>query len=163
MAQPPFKIDPHLLPNEGQPLTGTQPASFFELAANDPIQCTSPLTYDLNVLRDEDTIIITGHLSAEFEFECGRCLGRFRYLADSPEYKGEMTIETIGEIMDLTDSIREDILLSLPSYPRCEDGNVLLRECPAQGRFDAASDSASGSTASQDAGVWDVLDQFKKS
>jgi len=163
MAQHPFKIDPHLLPIEGHLLAGTQPSSFFDLAANDAIQCVSPLIYSLTVLRDGHDVIITGQLSAEFEFECGRCLERFRYLAEIPDYQGEVTIETIGEIIDLTDSIREDILLSLPSYPRCEDGNVLLRECPAQGRFDAASNSESGSTASQDAGVWDVLDQFKKS
>lgn len=161
MAQHPFNIDPDQLPVEGQILHGTQPPEFFALSAQDSIKCISPLTYDLNVMRDEDEIIITGRLSAEFEFECGRCLERFRYLAEMPDYQSEMPIETAGEIMDLTDCIREDILLALPSYPRCEDGNVLLRECPAQGRFDAASDSSSGSTTSQDAGVWDVLDQLK--
>jgi len=112
-------------------------------------------------MRDEDQVVITGRLSAEFEFECGRCLERFRYLADLPEYQSAVPIEAAGEIMDFTDCIREDILLAFPSYPRCEDGNVLLRECPAQGRFDAASDSASGSPASQDAGVRHVLDQLK--
>lgn len=161
MAQHPFKIDPDQLPLEGLLLHGTQPSDFFALPANDSIKSLSPLEYDLNVMRDEDQIILTGRLSAEFEFECGRCLERFRYLAELPEYHSEVPIETAGEIMDLTDCIREDILLALPSYPRCEDGNVLLRECPAQGRFDAASDSASGSPASQDAGVWDVLDQLK--
>lgn len=161
MAQHPFKIDPDQLPAEGQLLHGTQPPTFFALPDQDPVKCISPLTYDLNVMRDNDQVVITGRLSAEFEFECGRCLERFVYLAELPEYQSEVQIETAGEIMDLTDCIREDILLSLPSYPRCEDGNVLLRECPAQGRFDAASDSASGSTASQDAGVWDVLDQLK--
>ena len=162
MAQHPFKIDPDQLPLEGSILSGEQPADFFDLQPNDTIQCLSPLTYDLNVLRDEDQIVITGRLSAEFEFECGRCLERFLYHAELPDYHSEVPVETPGEIMDLTDCIREDILLALPSYPRCEDGNVLLRECPAQGRFDAASDSASGVTTSQDAGVWDVLDQLKK-
>lgn len=162
MAQHPFKIDPDQLPTEGQLIHGIQPPEFFALADQDSIKCVSPLAYDLNVMRDEDQIILAGRLSAEFEFECGRCLERFRYLAELPAYESEVPIETAGEIMDLTDCIREDILLALPSYPRCEDGNVLLRECPAQGRFDAASDSASGITTSQDAGVWDVLDQLKK-
>jgi uncharacterized metal-binding protein YceD (DUF177 family) len=63
--------------------------------------------------------------------------------------------------MDLTDLIREDILLTLPNFPRCENGNVDLRDCPAEGRFESAESSAPLEMPGADRGVWNALDQLK--
>lgn len=64
--------------------------------------------------------------------------------------------------MDLTEMIREDILLTLPNFPRCEDGNVEPRDCPAQGKFDPAELAAEADEApGGDRGVWNALDKLK--
>ena len=156
-----LKIDSRHLPDEGQHLEGTQPASFFGLTEKDSIRAVSPMTYELDVIRDEDDLIITGSLKATFEIECGRCTERFLQCADIPLYSAEVAIENDLPV-DLTECIREDILLTLPTYPRCEDGNVQPRECPAEGRFEAAPETVVIEPHEDtDKAVWNALDQLQ--
>ena len=165
MSHTPFKIDLRHLPEEGKEISGTLPPQFFDLAETDDIKATSPLQFDLNVMKDDKDLIVTGHVEADFELLCGRCLQRFGQRIELADYETEMQIEDRSETIDLTDAIREDILLALPSYPRCENGNIDPRECPAQGKFEPAIDeSAPDELAGPQApGVWNVLDQLKKS
>jgi len=156
----PFQFDIRNLPDDGKQVTGTLPASFFLMPEKDSARAESGLTYDLNFLRDDKDIIITGSLEATFSMECGRCLERFTQEVILNDYQSEVKIEK-DTTMDLTDMIREDILLALPNFPRCEDGNVNLRDCPAEGRFDATESSVAHEMPSADTGVWDALDKLK--
>ena len=156
----PFQFDIRNLPDDGKQVTGTLPASFFQLPEKDSAIATSPLTYDLNILRDDKDIIVTGSLEATFSLECGRCLEHFTHQVEMPDYQTEATIEK-ETTMDLTDLIREDILLTLPNFPRCENGNVDLRDCPAEGRFESAESSVPLKMPGADQGVWNALDQLK--
>lgn len=157
----PFQFDIRSLPVEGKQLTGTLPATFFGLADTDNVKAESPLTYDLNIVRDDKDIIVTGSLDATFSLECGRCLERFQQRVELAEYQAEVEIEKETTTMDLTDLIREDILLTLPNFPRCEDGNVDPRDCPAEGRFDKTDDSDVPEDPGADRGVWNALDHLK--
>jgi uncharacterized protein len=159
-----FKVDLRRLTEEGVDLEGTEPASFFALTEADPARATGPMEYTLHAERDDDDLIVTGSVSGKFSLECGRCLERFEMDVQLDPYLAELPIESGQEMIDLTEALREDILLALPSYPRCEDGNVDTRECPAEGRFDTVSDETDAtdeSAPSQDRQVWNVLDQLK--
>ncbi|HEY1084498.1 MAG TPA: hypothetical protein VGE29_19685 [Prosthecobacter sp.] len=157
----PFLIDIRNLPGDGKQVSGTLPASFFKLEEKDLIRAESPLTYDINIIRDGKDIIVTGTLDATFSLECGRCVERFKQQVTLEEYQAEVPIEK-DPTMDLTDLIREDILLSLPNFPRCEDGNVDLRDCPAEGNFEPRDDdSPVAEEPGADRGVWNALDQLK--
>jgi uncharacterized metal-binding protein YceD (DUF177 family) len=157
----PLQLDLRNLPAEGRQLTGTLPGSFFQLAATDTIQPASPLDYDLRVERDGKDIIVTGQLSATFQLECGRCLETFQQRVELGAYQAEMPIENETTI-DLTELVREDILLALPNFPRCEDGNVTPRDCPAEGKFEPAELAAEADEApAGDPRVWDALDKLK--
>ena len=103
---------------------------------------------------------ITGSLDATFSLECGRCLERFLQRVEMPDYTTEVPIEK-ETTMDLTELIREDILLTLPNFPRCENGNVDLRDCPAEGRFKATESSLAEEMPRADGGVWNALDKLK--
>lgn len=155
----PFQFDIRNLPGDGKQIHGTQPASFFQLAETDSLKAESPLVYDLNVIRDDKDIIVTGSLDATFSQECGRCLQRFQQRIFIPEYQTEIPIEK-DTTMDLTDMVREDILLALPNFPRCEDGNVEPRDCPAEGQFDPTDEPLDDEEPGAD-GVWNALDQLK--
>ncbi len=163
MSHAPFRIDLRNLPPEGRDLAGSVLPAFFDLRENDDIKAVSPLTYELNVLLDNKDLLITGKVDATFELMCGRCLQRFQQRVEMDDYQTEIAVEDPAATIDLTDAIREDILLALPSYPRCEDGNVEPRECPAQGRFEPAADESAPdkSAEAQAPGVWNVLDQLK--
>ncbi len=160
----PLRIDLKTLPEEGLDICGSLPSSVLNLDASDEIKPLSPLTYELNVQRDDHGLLLMGTLDATFTLVCGRCVTPFPLHLRLENYVGEVEIDEDAResIIDLTDVVRDDILVALPSYPRCEDGNVEPRECPAQGRFDGpAPTEADADAAPQDTGVWDVLDQLK--
>ena len=161
MAAPSLTVDPRSLPLEGKRLQGSLPPDFFALPDGDPVRPTGPIAYDLHALRDDDNLIVTGRLHAAFQFECVRCLQPFEFVADLDPYTVELPIEN-EQIIDLTESLREDILLTLPSYPRCEDSNVQPRECAAEGLFDRDSaQEPEEAPPESTTGVWDALDQLK--
>ena len=163
MTHKPFRIDLNKLPSDGKDIEGTLPPAFFDLQTTDVIKATEPLNYQLHVERDGKDLLLLGELSAGFELECGRCLQKFAYRTEMPHYHAEIPIESEDATIDLTDALREDILVALPSYPRCEDGNVEPRVCPAEGRFEVTAAAESDEPAGQDTGVWDVLDKLKNS
>lgn len=155
----PFQIDLRSLADDGIDISGQQPASFFALDAKDNIQAVSPLSYDLHVQRDGSDLLVTGALEAVFSLECGRCLERFDHKLEIPHYQAEIPIEKDSTI-NLTDTVREDTLVALPSYPRCEDGNVRPRQCPAEGRFDTELETAEEKPQSAGQDVWEALNKL---
>ena len=147
------------LPEGGIHREGTMPVSFFGLEASDPVRPTSPLTYSLDIERDGKELIAQGSVKTTFNLECGRCAERFGYALDLPDFTLEVPVENALTI-DLTEPLREDILLALPSYPRCEDGNITPRACPAEGRF--AEPVSAEPPPQEDKGIWDALDQLNR-
>lgn len=155
-----LKIDPRGLPPEGLHLEGSAPSSIFALAENDPAKAIGPLTWQLDVVRDGEDLIVSGTVTATFELECGRCAERFQHRVALENYQQAIPIENEMPT-DLTIWLREDILLALPIHPRCETGNVTPRACPAEGRFDPATDHTSGHPEQADTrDVWKALDQL---
>ena len=163
MSHAPFRIDLKNLPSSGRDVQGTLPASFFQLDPADSLKATSPLNYNLHIERDEDDLVVTGEMDVSFEMECGRCLQKFAYHADFPDFLSDQAIQPEDSTIDLTDLVRDDILVALPSYPRCEDGNVEPRVCPAEGRFETEAEAEDDAPATQASAVWEALDQLKKS
>lgn len=162
MSHGPLVIDLRSLSSDGKDLVGSLPPSFFSLPEEDTVQATGPLNYQLHIEKDGSDLLISGELEADFSLQCGRCAESFPHRVHLDQYATELEIGE-GLTMDLTECVREDMLLALPSYPRCEDGNVQPRECPAQGRFQSASDDgASAEPPKQDRAVWEVLDQLQK-
>lgn len=159
--EPLLTIDPRSLPAEGRRLKGILPSELVAIPETPTIRSTGPVEYDLFAVRDEDNVVISGSLTAPFSLDCVRCIAPFDCVIEIDDYEIEVPIEN-DQMIDLTEALREDILLALPSYPRCEDGNVDPRDCPAEGLFEPNSDNepdqapAEGKTA-----AWDVLDKLK--
>lgn len=158
---PLLSVDPRIIPAEGCRLVGSLPASLLDLADATGIQPSAPIAYDLRVLRDDDNLQLIGRLTAPFLLDCVRCLQPIEFLVDLDDYETSIPIEN-DHIIDLTNAIREDILFTLPSYPRCEDGNVSPHDCSAEDRFELGSaDEQDTSPEDGSTGTWDALDQLK--
>ena len=155
----PFFIDLRSLPDGGKDISGQEIPAFFALDPKDSIQAVSPLKYDLHVERDGKELLISGSLDATFSLECGACMERFDYRVELPDYASEVEIAK-DDTINLTDTIREDTLLALPSYPRCEAGNVQPRQCPAEGRFEQVLETAPDEPQSAGPGVWEALNKL---
>lgn len=91
-------------------------------------RCAGPLRYALEVGISDGSLWAKGTLTQPMELHCVRCLESFPFDIVVKDFA--VHIELTGpEVVDLTPLMREDILLNLPAYPRCdrEGGRV----CPA--------------------------------
>ncbi len=154
-------IDPKGVPVVGLQFQGHLHSSVFELPEGDPVKPISPLNYDLYVIQDDNDIIATGEVNATFELICGRCTGEFAYRVELEPYTAALETEKDRPI-DLTTTLREDILLALPAYPRCEIGNVSPRRCPSEGKFDTPQEPLLDDKPDDGSGdkAWEALDKL---
>ena len=147
----------HLLqiPTEGKRYEGEDPASILDLHEPDT-QPVSPVRYELDVGLSDGGLFATGSLGAEMELRCVSCLEKFHYPLEVPDFACQVEL-TGSETVDLTEPIREDILLALPAHPHCDwNGD---KTCPGAFRNPVSELPAEPSAESRD--VWEALDQIK--
>ena len=118
-------IDLAALPEEGKWLSGELPKEIFDLPEGDA-QAVGPLEYDVWVQRFGPELLLTGSMSAPFEFTCVRTLHPFVQTIRLEDTAVSMEIEREGEL-DATEAMREEILINFPADPRCEEGDVPQR------------------------------------
>ena len=122
-------INVHLeqLEEQDLQLAGELPADVLTLQLDSKqglIHAADTLKYQLQATHADDNLIVQGQLGIDLTCDCARCLKPFTYKMDFPEWncvlplKGPDAIEIIGEHVDLTPWVREDILLGLHST-RC--------------------------------------------
>ncbi len=127
-----LKIDLTVLPEEGKSISGELAAEIFDLPEEDA-RALGPLDYDLRVQRFGSELLITGALSAAFEFTCVRTLHPFvqTIRLDDAAISIELGNET--EI-DVSEALREEVLIHFPVDPRCEEGDV-PQKCEIDSRY----------------------------
>ncbi len=114
--------------------------SASELNLEEPeITYLTPVSTQLQVVKNSETLFLTGTVSARVKMECARCLECFQtdlqsefelifrrkrpVAGNKPEVELSkedlITFEYEGEVIDLHDRIRETILLAIPIKPLC--------------------------------------------
>ncbi len=147
-------------PEEGRFLQGELDAALFGIDSA-ALHSTGPLSYQLEVQLFETELMVRGSLSAPFELRCDRCLAAFPYtvelseLAFSYDVKGKLAL-------DITEDLREEVVLALPSYPKCEISGLECEINDTFGDFRLDKDPQSGVDFATPSGesVWDALDQL---
>ncbi len=149
------------IPEEGLELKGTLDRKIFDLDPNDEAQPAGDIRYDLVARVSGDLLTLEGQLSSPFELRCVNCLERFPYTVEIDPYLAAIEIEGSSSI-DLTDQLREDILLDLPSYPRCEEGDEPERICQLSGplSFESASATPPSGKEADSRNPWQALDKL---
>jgi uncharacterized protein len=147
-----MKIHTLQIPPEGKHVEGEDPASVLVLEDSQASPC-APLSYSLDVGLSEGGLFATGALRAAFTVECVRCLNRFDMPICVDDFACQVELDG-SEVVDLTDILREDILLALPAHPHC-DWNGRL-PCPGTPVPATAEPLAEDRTH-----VWNALDGLK--
>lgn len=83
------------------------------------VKVLRPVRYALDVGISEGGLFATGSVEADLELECVRCLTKFPYTVRVPGFAAQVELGT-SQFVDLTEEIREDILLALPPHPHCD-------------------------------------------
>ena len=101
-------------------------------------------------------LFATGEIGVTMEMRCVKCLERFPYPVTVPDFACQVELGRT-ETVDLTEPIREDILLALPAHPHCDWNGE--RVCP--GAFPSAAAEPSGEPLAEPRQLWGALDQLK--
>src|SRR6188508_2698201 len=122
------------LPPEGKFFEAEIRNDIFHLTGPDDPRFVGPVCFALTVRLEGPDVVVEGSVHTLFELECARCGQWFPFEVALENYYTQDPRDGAATL-DLTGQIREDILLALPGYPRCEDSNVETRTCPATGKF----------------------------
>jgi len=116
-----MKIELANLPEEGKQFQGEIPSEIFELVESD-ILSASPLAYDLFAQRFDTELLLTGSIKATFQLTCMRSLKPFDQTISLPSVAISIELGADG-IVDTAPAIREELLIELPTNPKCENGD----------------------------------------
>jgi len=153
-----MKIHINQIPVEGLHLEGEERGEILELRKEDNARVVAPIRFTLDIGLSHGGIFATGTLETEFEVECVCCLDRFRLPLCVPEFAVQVELSN-AETVDLTENVREDILLALPPYPHCDwDGGKIC----AGVRAIAQTLVRETAVPSGEKNPWATLDQLNK-
>jgi uncharacterized metal-binding protein YceD (DUF177 family) len=142
------------IPPEGAHYEGEDPSSILELEDSHVVP-VSPVRYSLEVGVSDGGLWARGPIGVDLECECVRCLSRFRMPVTVADFACQVELDG-KEMVDLTECLREDILLALPAHPHCDwDGKTV---CEAS--FNTDQNAVEPLDEKRD-DVWKSLDNLK--
>lgn len=122
-----MKVHVLQIPPDGAHYEGEIPGEVLDLNDMDIARSVGPIRYVLDVGVSDGGLWARGTVSAPVECRCVRCLESFRRSLDVPDFSFQVDLEG-REMVDLTEHIREDILLALPAHPHCDwDGKKVCK------------------------------------
>jgi uncharacterized metal-binding protein YceD (DUF177 family) len=113
-----MKVHLKQIPAQGLHLEGEEDCPIQELES-EGIRCAGRLHYDLDLGVAGGALWANGSLSQPVELRCVSCLEKFVHEIRVPAFAVHMDLHG-PESVDLTPSMREEILLNLPPYPHCD-------------------------------------------
>ena len=88
--------------------------------SSDDLQCLTPLTITAKITRVENTVLAHIHIQGRYSFLCARCLETSES-GLSQEFNLDYAIEKGLEFIELSEDIRQEIILSFPAKILCKD------------------------------------------
>jgi uncharacterized protein len=140
------------IPPEGKHLEGEEDAACLELSEVGA-KPAGPVRYALDVGLSGGGLFATGQVSVPVELHCVACLQPFVFDAKVDPFAAQVEIDG-RELVDLTPSVREELLLALPNHPRCDF--ISGHSCSYQ-----RPDSSGGGPEKSAESAWDQLDKLK--
>ena len=112
-------VDIAKLDAEGKGFAGEEPSEVFDLADAKDVRPAGPIRYNIRVSPAGNSIVAQGVLKADLAFECVRCAEFFQLTVCDPEFMVVREISNKDESIDLTQDIRESMILAFPTNPLC--------------------------------------------
>ncbi len=145
-------------PEGGRHLEGELDGALFDLDGEEIKRCGN-LRYNLDADLFGRELVLRGSIAAVFRFVCSRCLA---------EFDREMALDAIAlsidagthNAVDVTDALREELVLELPQYPKCADADLecQINEENLHFGLDKEGEQAVESPTPSGKSVWDALD-----
>ena len=111
-------IDVARLDPEGEDYSGAVDDAVLEMDG-ELLRPFAGIRYELFVQQFGTELLVRGTLAQDFEAVCTRCGADFDFTTTVDDFTTSVEIDEKTEFVDLTDELRQSIILSLPSYPVC--------------------------------------------
>jgi len=144
------------IPEEGLRLVNEVPSEILGLKEDLVFQEEGPVRCELYVQVVDGALIVRGTVSATVRAQCARCSQIFSTtVSDSGFLRDYSDILEVEEV-DLTEGLREAILLNLPHFPLCDEGCKGL--CVQCGKD--LNEGPCGCPDGNENGAWEALDKL---
>ena len=136
-------VDVSRLDPEGETLEGEVEAVDIDEEFVHPF---GGVRYELKVQAFGSELLVRGRLEQDFDLVCSRCGKDFDDTVKVEDFTVSVEIDPKNPEVDLTEELRESIILNLPTYPVCDE------TCPGiEKKAKLPSDDR-----------WNVLDSLKQ-
>jgi uncharacterized metal-binding protein YceD (DUF177 family) len=98
-------------------LTGTLPGRFLDLKDEPSIRNIGDISYTLTVEKTGHEILAMGSLEVPMELECVRSGLFFSTIVSESAFLRDYSTEDLREGVDLSEDIREALVIRIPAYP----------------------------------------------
>ena len=123
-------VDIARLDKGGERYRGELPAKILELDGSEILTPIGDVAYDLSCQLLGSELLVRGTLRQRLACVCVRCAADFEAEAVDGEFMTAVEIPAGTDFTDLTEEVREAIILALPGYPVCrEDCKGLCMTC----------------------------------
>ncbi|MBP5791423.1 MAG: hypothetical protein J6W80_04110 [Kiritimatiellae bacterium] len=80
--------------------------------------------YKLDAQAFGNELLVRGSLEQDFDLVCSKCGRDFDTTVKVPDFTASFEVGEKQSVVDITDEVREAVLLELPAYPECGE------DCP---------------------------------
>jgi uncharacterized protein len=109
------------LTEDPQEFSGTLSRSILEMENEKFVRPVGDIEYELYAQLLGTEALIRGKMSQRFVAMCSRCAEDFEFTLEISDFTYCVETHEKTDILDLTNELRECIILELPSYPICRD------------------------------------------
>ena len=148
-----LEIDVARLNPEGEDIEGVVDDAVLDLH-DEYVHPFAGIRYRLFVQLLGHELLVRGTLEQDFDAVCSRCGGDFDFTVMVPDLAASFEVDEKTEFVDLTDELRQSIILALPTYPVCRDDCQGV--CPRCGKN--LNEGACSCRSDEADGRWGALD-----
>jgi len=117
---------------EGSLFEGEEPSVVLKTDEDSHLRACSDIKYELFAQIVSKELLVKGVISVDLELECSRCASFFSTMVADSSFLRAYELSGDTERVDITEDIREDILLLIPRFALCSDQCKGL--CPQCGK-----------------------------
>lgn len=114
-------VDVARLDKGGEWYRGETGPDVLELDDSELIAPVGGIVYELFIQALGAELLVRGSLRQRLRCVCSRCAEAFETEAVDGEFVSSFEINEATEFLDLTEEVREAIILALPGYPVCRE------------------------------------------
>ena len=117
-----IRIETTQIGEDGYAVSGEEPGDLLDLAHDPVARANGPIRYELAVEQAGQELVVRGQIEAPLMLRCSRCAQFFSTTARVSSFLHAYESAEHPEFLDVSDDVREDLLLEIPGFPLCQAG-----------------------------------------